>query len=317
MGYILPHNFTTTAEERSGAVPATSMLADHGMDWTVDRTALHLPSGDMVKDHRAFVRSDNQEVLAVMGSSFTPLQNYAFADLIDQARQLDPNIKINSMGPLKEGRTVVAFLDAGRFTLPGNDEVTTSICLFNGHDGTRGLGAAPWIHRTTCLNACRMDKAVTFRHTASIQDRALELVQMMAGMHQRNQKAEAQAVAMTRRQLSQADLQQFFMTAYTKITKAEVPGYDDTSEKARKARDKAQQIVGQWILNLEDDRQMLQGDGNTLWTAMNSITQWANHEKTVRRTRGKSESQARSESMIDGANGKAAMVAWDLAVAMS
>jgi hypothetical protein len=68
-----------------------------------------------------------------------------------------------------------------------------------------------------------------------------------------------------------------------------------------KKRDRAKRVVAQWMCNFEDRAEHeLIGEEGTVWSGLQAITRWADHEQTVRRRGGVDRSDARTYSRLWG-----------------
>jgi hypothetical protein len=73
--------------------------------------------------------------------------------------------------------------------------------------------------------------------------------------------------------------------------------------------------VGQWLRNFRNDpRQTGLSTGGTLWAAVNSVTQWANHERTVREE--DMDPTRRVDSVLFGSGHRVNVAAHDAALAL-
>ena len=61
-----------------------------------------------------------------------------------------------------------------------------------------------------------------------------------------------------------------------------MPQKPKTDSEQRSFR-RAAGIVGSWIENLGNERQAISGIENTAWAALNAVTEWADHDRTIRR----------------------------------
>jgi hypothetical protein len=108
-------------------------------------------------------------------------------------------------------------------------------------------------------------------------------------------------------------LQAFFTSVWQRANGKLTPE-DIKNSKSRRAQ-KYQGEVSQWLANFRDDaRQTAQSTSGTVWAALNAITQYANHERTVRNE--KQDASRRVDSVLFGTAGDLNKAAYDAAVAL-
>jgi len=324
-------NYLPSISSVTAGESAVDCLGRTGLDYTVEPRPLYLgsyqsawgedggvevpqPGDTLAPQHRALVREDNDEVFGVVGNQYEVVQNRDLAKLVDAARKERPEIKLVAAGPIDGGRRASWWLKTGTFTLPGNDVSDTAVCLYTGHDGGSSVQLVPWSTRLVCRNSLEFGRSFKLRHTSNIMDRLPQMLDILAKSEAMADQYARQAQRMSERRMNQDEVRKFFLAAYEQIHNVRIPLPTEQSERDKKARDRAMDVVSRWLVNLQDERQSLQGNGNTAWTCLNSVTQWANHERTVRRTRdGETLAEARTSSMMDGAAGKACKIAFKLA----
>ena len=94
--------------------------------------------------------------------------------------------------------------------------------------------------------------------------------------------------------------------AYGALTEADIKGDTRRSTVFQKE-------VGQWLRNFKiDHRQTSVSTSGTVWAALNAITQYANHEKTVRLE--SQDASRRQEAVLFGTAGKLNSTAYQSAL---
>ena len=305
------HGIGTVVED---APTPNAALKIAKLDWEVEPCpmyALRDMKGETVRipveTNMANVRSDTGEVLGVVSDSYGIVQNTEIADLIWAAADEGACPEVESAGSLKNGR-IVFFCSRmeSMFIGRGGDEVVPYFTLTTSHDGTRALSGMGHTHRVVCANterfarneAKRSGHTVSLRHSRNIKHRVGEIQTMFNAIKHGVSVYEEKANALAAKIIKPADLQAFFLDVYQSNFGA-IP--TDTKEKAdARKRKKAMTTVGQWLVNYESPTCNNAGTGGTAWAALNAVTEWDNHQRTVKATatHGHDGSAARTHSRL-------------------
>ena len=169
-------------------VSASEAFAVAGLDWTAEkRPAFFMgPDGPVSSpEHCSIVRSDNDQLLGIHGSGYTPVQNSALVNLLDYLRE---DIEIENVLSIRGGRKlyVTASIRVEDEVLPG-DRVRRYLHAFNSHDGSSSFGVFFSDVRLACANqltyltgkaageASRSGAGLRMKHTASVTQFAQNL----------------------------------------------------------------------------------------------------------------------------------------------
>lgn len=156
------------------AESAKEALSIAGLDWTVSAQSVMLANGQEVPNTKAIVRSDNSQVLGVVGGAYQTVQNDSLA-FFDEIRQVMPDLRYVSAGSIGGGRRVWLLADFGAFEAQRGDIIRKQIMLFNSHDGTTALSYAIVPNRIFCNNQVAMTLTkgtfLKLRHSASTTER--------------------------------------------------------------------------------------------------------------------------------------------------
>lgn len=169
-------------------VSASEAFAVAGLDWTAEkRPAFFMgPDGPVSSpEHCSIVRSDNDQLLGIHGSGYTPVQNSALINLLDYLRE---DIEIENVLSIRGGRKlyVTASIRVEDEVLPG-DRVRRYLHAFNSHDGSSSFGVFFSDVRLACANqltyltgkaageASRSGAGLRMKHTASVTQFAQNL----------------------------------------------------------------------------------------------------------------------------------------------
>ena len=237
--------------------------------------------GTIGVDHRAVVRHNadgDTATLGVVGPEYTPVQNEVLADLASQFNR-DGIVKVESAGSLDGGKRVWFLLRGDSIAAKAGDETHPYILLANSHDGSAALTASGTTVRVVCSNTLGMAlgsaRKIAFRHTSGIASRVEEIARVSREFVAGRELRQQQMQALAQKQLTRAEVEDFFMSVYIRTLGLQLPTAADAAFKGGRvqaARTKAEERIGRWgqIATLEWD---VRGSGRTAWAAMNAVTE--------------------------------------------
>lgn len=133
---------------------ATEAFALAGLDWTAERRPLSYAAADgtllPAAGRIALVRSDNDALLGVHGTGYTPIQHSSLISVLDYLRE---SVSIENVLSLHQGRRVfaTASFDCESEVSEG-DKVRRYLHLFNSFDGSSSFGIFFSDVRLQCAN---------------------------------------------------------------------------------------------------------------------------------------------------------------------
>ncbi len=273
-----------------------------------------------VEGHVAQVATDTGEVLGITGDTFTPFPNGRMLDLVGQVSAFGEGTKLESVLTLKGRKVSVILAHAGGFMLPGEDQVERYLLWTTAHDGSSALRVLPTSIRVVCNNTLTTAlqagtrSGFAVRHTANMEQSIRAGVDAMRRTVHASEGFEEAARAMAAKDLDTKALQEFFTDVYQGINGA-IPMTPKTRGE-RSKRTRAIETVSRWFALLDDEKQRMDGR-TTVWSALNSITQHADHERTVKNTRGSgTPEQARAYSRLLGSAADVKAKALDQALSL-
>lgn len=126
-------------------------LAETGLNWSVEKQDMQtVETGIHIPNHIAVVRSDNQDILSVMGKTYQPYQNDELLELLFRITQ-QTEFEIARAGIFNGGRKVYFQLKSEHLVL-GNDLVQGYVTAINSFDGTTSLGFGASNVTISCQN---------------------------------------------------------------------------------------------------------------------------------------------------------------------
>lgn len=306
--------------ERMTAGNVDDVLKAAGLDWQVDQRPLYLgeevnawdedgvtrrfiPTNQQIVSHRANVRSDTGETLAVVGKGYEVFQNRELAELVLAVTE-QSETKLVQAGSLDGGRDVFFLLESGGFTLPNADKVKLYHFFGNNHAGLRSINVVPTSHRVFCsniLNAIVADSAkrgLRIWHTKNLRQR---LEQALIALKVSSESAldfQRRCEYLSQRWLTAGQVKDYFDSVYD-AEYGPKPKLDEFSTKGDKQRlTRRRDTLREWRNNLSKESGRMNGNPLSAWNALNAVTEWADHQRPVQ---GKKE---RVQANVYGASAK-------------
>lgn len=164
------HGLGTRVEEAPTSADALRLA---GLDWTVDRHDVHLPTGAVIPNYKANVRSSDGSVLGVVSDQYKIVQNadaFAFTDALIGG---DVPVRYDTAGSLRGGRKIWLLAKLPDTEIVG-DKTEPYLCFSNTHDGSGAIRVCMTPVRVVCNNTLNIalngaKRAWSVRHTGDIQ----------------------------------------------------------------------------------------------------------------------------------------------------
>jgi phage/plasmid-like protein (TIGR03299 family) len=280
LGTVLPDTFT----------PDEALAAGY-LDWQVSLVPVWTApliggpndgAAVPVDGHRAVVRSDTGTVLGIVGDRYTVVQNSEVFALVRDgvAAVTDAPVRIESCGSFKGGAITFVCVETHQFQVSDRDTVRTFALFGNSHDGSRAFTALNTSVRVVCNNTYNMalregTNRHAARHTATIHGRIERIASQLVAGVDAARAFEAQARRAASIRVRPGELQGLYERAY-----AAAIGVPEDDRQRRKAS----ATIADWRWNLQQSGLANLGDSSdgSLWAVFNSVTQWADHARTVR-----------------------------------
>ena len=235
----------------------------------------------------ANVRLGNPKLLlGVVGKGYVPFQNQALMELCNAFADEGLTPKIESAGSLRNGRVVFFLAQTGSFYVGSkNDEVRQYLLITNSHDGTLSICILPTDIRVVCKNthAAAMSEGLIFqfKHTPNVIARVEEAKPAIHNAIKTAKKMEEMSKALGEKPMTEQEMNEFFLKVYQKSYGAIPSNPKNRSEENR--RNRSIKVISKWQANLQMELDVREME-RSLWTAVNSITEWSDHDRTVRVT---------------------------------
>lgn len=282
-----------------GTSDVDEVLKLGGIDFQVELRAVRYSfDGALqeVEDRYVTVRDDTGAALGVVGSRYTPIQNRAaFEFLQDLVETTD--VTWESAGALRDGRSVFVSMqlpDLVTIDAEGiNDQVVPFVAALNSHDGSSPFRVVvtPW--RPVCANTERF--AVrdaytkwTVRHTASAADRIAEARRTLGLSMKYYEQYGVEETALARTDMA--------IDEFRKVVDELWPVDEDATDRTKK---KAEDRFGDlaYLFEVESGRV-----GRTAYAAEQAVTGYLDHIAPRRPGKTLTEELARATAVMEGAD---------------
>lgn len=266
-----------------------------GLDWTVDTKPLFLADGTQAPSN-ATVRSDNGNILGVVGKNYTPLQNknaFTFFDEFINSGQAS----FETAGSLKDGKKIwaLAKINKNPLVIAGDDIVDKYILLSNSHDGTTAVRAGFTPIRVVCANTMAMahqkgtSQLIRIKHGKNVADNLEKVAEIMNVANQQFEATAEQYRFLASRNINSADLETFIKLVFTGPKYVELESQGLTVNKRI-----IENVIPLFEKGRGNDMTEIKG---TAWAAYNAVNEYLQYERG-------SDDDSRLNSMWfgDGAN---------------
>lgn len=310
----------------AAADPALA-LRESGLQWEVARVDLRTADSlDPVPDFAAIRRSDTGKILGVVGPDYEPFQNAGMFKVFTDLAQVDRSdgglpFTIETAGVFNGGKVVWALAHLPDLGIRiGDDESKVFLLVSSGHAANKPLLIAPTTIRVCCRNTLAMAEAqakvnrrlgiaasISIKHTASIHESVNQAKNTFASIIHNHAATKAAwnrlaDVPLTKKR--EADLMRMVFGT---------PGQDE-ADRARALRKSREERIA---AILASPTSQVKGTKDSLFSAMQAIVEWCQHEKSVRTTDGGDADEARLFSATFGSGAEVKARAWEAALELA
>ena len=279
-----------------------------GLDWTVEK--MEIGFGIMaetkgLENLRAVVRSDNSTALGVVGKDYETVQNTELFRFLADLSEFDLDIQVETAGALGRGETVWALAKVPTMGMElGNDKVDSFLLLTNGHAGNRRLTVSPTTVRVVCQNTLSMAmrgrkgktglaKGWDLKHTAGIQDRLSQVQSVLRDVATAHTETVATFEALAGIGADWETVSHMADAVFGKVP--------TEKGKARTiAENRRDDLARIWTSPTSAGL----STSGTLWTALNAVTEWCDHESIVRAGNYTQNESRFIGNMLDGSSSR-------------
>lgn len=289
----------------SGLLTATEAINAAHLNWnvkampvTVNGIELPFPTEETSEGYQGIVRDDTGACLGIMKARYEMIQNseaFAFFDRIVG----DGRATYETAGALRGGKQVW-ILAKYNGEIKINDDLTRMWCLLvTSHDGSQAL-SCQWVsERVVCANTLSIalrgkKQSIKIRHTANWENKEQEARRVLG--------LTEDYFTVLQRELGKLQDHSMSMDEMNDFTRLLYPAKDEKEVPTRTSN-----------MRWGTARLFNRGAGNhgaTRWDALNAVTDWADHNSTLR-----GDNSTRLESSISGSAADLKQKAFDLLTA--
>jgi len=297
---------------------ASEAFAIAGLNWTAEKRPVYFLGQDgplEAPQSVAIVRSDNDDLLGIHSSTYTPVQHSELINLLDYLRE---DIQIENVLSIRQGKKiyVTASIHTEGDVLPG-DKVRRYLHAFNSFDGSSAFGVFFSDIRLRCANqlnyltrrgftkAVDAGQGLRMRHTASVTEFARNLPRFIDLERREFNTSMDQLRALTRVDLTEARIRQVLEATFSDKLARPVRDKGSTASRPRLLSDLTEidTIRGHLEGNTGYGITDVPGAAGTAYGLFNAITQFTTHD-TGRAKDETERARARLESLFGGESAK-------------
>lgn len=300
LGVVLPDHMT-----------ADQALTAAQLDWPVDKEPLFDAYGNEGSDWFLTVRGDlptddSRRVLGVVGRSYTPVQNHELFG-IAEAILGESGARFETAFSMRNGRMVAVTIRLPEIArVLGSDTETLApyLLCYNSHDRSTSLEVMLTDVRVVCRNTLNFAvqgaaNRIRLRHTGAITSEVTEARRIL-----KLTTDHREAVHGKLHELAETPVDELFVRAYLEALFPTPAQHAAQTERIRST-----------VRRLYDGAQP-GGDSpacqQTAYGLLNAVVDYADHERAVRVTRGRTEMEARADSVLFGSAASLKQQAFEL-----
>jgi phage/plasmid-like protein (TIGR03299 family) len=337
------HKLGVTVAE---AVTSAQALRLAGLDWQVEKQPLSYRNpvtGEWVESAESFgvIRQDSGDLLGAVGSRYKPFQNADGFAMLDRVLG-EFGARYEAAGSLYGGKRVFMLvrLPGQAFAVGAGDQVEAFALFTNPHDGSGVAECFATSERVVCANTLRVARngqksGIKLRHTGDLKARVRDAQQALNLTVQEFETFKETADTLTRVKVpSITEYANGVLDAVLEVTQAEaIKGADalaaalkvTEAERLLEAKrlereiEKRRNVLEDILQRYESGTNGVNGMRGTAWSALNAVTESADHGRLGGRFVGTEQAKAsrRFESMLTGEADEAKQVAYQRALTLA
>ncbi len=228
-------------------------------------------------------RTDNGEILGVVGPTWKPVQNGQAFQFFDPMIT-DGLASYETAGSLRGGKLVwiLARIGETKEIVPG-DPVNGFLLLNMGHDGTRSVQVMPTTVRVVCANTNRMaemrgranNSIFKIKHTASAEQRLQDLGQAVRPYLESYGQTVEIFQKLAQRPMNELIVDQFLKTLWPDPK----PKADGTMPNATKARNHRERVLALFTGQARGADFMTDEHRTSAWHLLQAVTEYIDHDR--------------------------------------
>lgn len=280
----------------SGLLTAKEAIEAAHLGWKVDFAPIYV-NGVQVdqNDWQATIRTDTNGVLGIVKSRYEVIQNSECFSFMDSL-VADGNLKYETAGALRGGKQVWIMAKYNGEISINSDQHKMWLLLVTSHDGSKCLECAWVTERVVCANTLSIalkgkSNSIKIRHSSTWEDKRNEAQRVLGLTKTYFGDLQSELAKLQDRPFTQDD-----MEAFSKLLYPASKGEKDVATRTSNMRWGTARLFNRGAGN----------HGQTAWDALNAVTDYVDHQSTIR---GQS---TRLESALMGSGAQLKQKAFDL-----
>jgi hypothetical protein len=262
------------------------------MDWSMEDA--FLANGNKIEGFKAV--SSGGYGVGMVGNTYTMVSMDDLFALAESVCLAHGTGRIVSVGTLHGREDFFIDLEIGQEFRHKDDVSKAFIGLTNNAVGNRPVIGGAHSERMVCANTLNLalrdmkgsPRTIKIRHSKSAHNRLQEANRILGLSMAAFDAADTEMHAMIALELSDSGVNWYYnkimpiQSIPAKAGDMSDDAYDKAVDSIERANRKAERIRADWIDTLDTEMKILRADSPNLWLAMNSVTKWAQHTRTVR-----------------------------------
>ncbi len=292
--------------------PATAAEAIEaaGLNYRANLVPMLTEDGIIVPNRKAVVRSDNRDVLGVVGNSYTPIQNGECFSFLD-AVVAEGSVRYHTAGALGKGERIwlLARLP-GHIRVKDTEDITDKFLLLsNSHNGTSALRVFFTPIRVVCSNTLAIaqqqgrGQGISIHHKGDLAAKVRQAQEVLGLANHFYDDVQVKVDVLASHFPTSGQLKTYFETLY--------PDSPDGNKRAENIRSELSRLFE------EGKGQDIPGIRHSSWAALHAVTEWVDHHRPTRARSSQERASQRLRSQWFGSGAQLKAKAWDSALQMT
>jgi phage/plasmid-like protein (TIGR03299 family) len=288
-GYVGQKAWHGLGQELPAGLDAQTAFEQLGIGWKTELLPVYAerltPDGiERIEcsENKLHVRADNGQRLGMVSDGYQSFENMDLARFADMLAGEDAAVVVETAGTLYDNRRVFALVKLPQVVRATELDISHQYVLVsNGHGGHASFSVYPTSVRVVCANTLRyserdVGRGLSFRHTGKFDDKVKAARVVLGTATKETERFQEKVTAMVNKHLTKEKLREFLEQSW-EISFGKLKNLQGDS--LIKMTAKRDEQVAQWIRMTENERNGLDGIRGSVWSALNAVTEYHDHER--------------------------------------
>ena len=278
-----------------------------GLDWTAEKSPAYaqLPDGSFkqVNGRYFLTRSDNHHPLGYVSDVYQPVQPSNVLEWFQRYIAVDDRFALDVAGSLKQGEIIWATaVYRDKLEVAGDAHIARVLMTttFDGSGSTINQGTVTRVVCNNTLNAALADKRAVIRTRHNAKFDAAKVGRELAAVAQGFAVYKKMGDALALNEMSGRETSNLFKHVL------DIPFETEWKDLSARKQNQFADLKRAYSETITEGAQ-----ANTAWAALNAVTRYVDHSKSVRGGEGTSEAEKRFASAQFGQGNQIKAMAWD------